>query len=100
MGLCNTLQYEVVSVFRQTLQKPNPTYYIGMGKVQELDEFLKVRSPPLDFALFDCTLKPNQIFNLENNLHARVIDRSTLILMIFLQHAKTNEAKLQVEAAS
>jgi len=44
-------------------------------------------------------LKPNQIFNLENTLRVRVLDRNTLILMIFFHHARTKEAKLQIEYA-
>ena len=53
----------------------------------------------MEFVVFDCPLKPNQVFNLENTLHVRVLDRNMLILMIFLHHARTNEAKLQIEYA-
>ncbi len=131
LGLCKTLEFEITSSFYQTLEKPNPTYYIGRGKVMVISEFLeKTReverkkveeeswkkrrekrvekrqetpSEPdygrLEFAVFDCMLKPNQIFNLEKAFHVRVFDRNSLILMIFFQHARTNEAKLQVEYA-
>lgn len=101
LGLCNTLDYEILEIIYQSLQKPNPTYYIGSGKVSEITKIIeeKIDSLSLEFVVFDCTLKPNQIFNLENEFHIRVLDRNTLILMIFLHHARTNEAKLQVEYA-
>ncbi len=98
LGLCDTLNYKVSSVFNQNIQKPNPTYYIGSGKVNEIAEFVK-NNEWLDFAVFDCPLKSNQVFNLENKFGLRVIDRNTLILIIFLHHARTKEAKLQVEYA-
>jgi GTP-binding protein HflX len=98
IGLCKTLDYRISAVFNQNVQKLNPTFYIGRGKVEELAEYISERNQ-LEFAVFDCPLKPNQMFNLENRLGVRVIDRSTLILMIFLHHARTKEAKLQVEYA-
>jgi len=98
LGLCYTLSYGVESIYTQTIDKPNPKYFIGKGKVQEIAEFI-TNHGQLEFAVFDCALKPNQIFNLENRFHIRVLDRNALILMIFLHHARTNEAKLQVEYA-
>ena len=98
LGLCGTLDYNVKSVFTQNLPKPNPTFYIGRGKVEEIAKFISDNNG-LEFAVFDCPLKPNQVFNLEIQLGLRVIDRSTLILMIFLHHARTKEAKLQIEYA-
>jgi GTP-binding protein HflX len=98
LGLCETLGYQVQEIFTQRLQNPNPTYYIGSGKTEQLREYTS-ENQTLSFAVFDCPLKPNQVFNLETKLGLRVIDRSTLILMIFLHHARTREAKLQVEYA-
>lgn len=98
IGLCKTLDYRISAVFNQNIQKLNPTFYIGGGKAEELAEYISEHDQ-LQLAVFDCPLKPNQMFNLENRLGVRVIDRSTLILMIFLHHARTKEAKLQVEYA-
>jgi GTP-binding protein HflX len=98
IGLCKTLNYNISEIYSQNLQKPNPTYYIGRGKAQEISEFIS-EDNTTEFAVFDCQLKPNQSFNLENKLRVRVIDRSTLILMIFLHHSRTKEAKLQIEYA-
>jgi GTP-binding protein HflX len=101
--LCSTLDYKICKIYRQNINAPNPTYYLGAGKVDEISEFLEEQEnknhEPLDFAILDCSLRANQIFNLENKFHVRVLDRSALILMIFLHHARTNEAKLQVEYA-
>jgi GTP-binding protein HflX len=83
---------------RSTEEISNPTYYIGRGKVEIIAEFI-IENGPLELAVFDCPLKPNQVFNLETRFGLRVLDRSTLILMIFLHHARTKEAKLQVEYA-
>jgi len=98
IGLCRTLDYNTIAIFNQGISKPNPTYYIGRGKVDEIAEFVS-SNDKLEFAVLDCSLKPNQAFNLENKFRLRVIDRSTLILIIFLHHAKTKEAKLQIEYA-
>lgn len=98
MGLCVTLDYKATKVFTQNIRRPNPKYYIGRGKVEEIAEFI-LENGPLDFAVFDCPLKPNQVFNLETKFGVRVLDRSTLILMIFLHHSRSREAKLQIEYA-
>ncbi len=98
LGLCGTLDYNIAAIFSQNMQKPNPTYYLGRGKVEEIADWISAHST-IDFAVVDCHLKPNQVFNLETKLGLRVIDRSTIILIIFLHHAKTKEAKLQVEYA-
>jgi GTP-binding protein HflX len=97
------LDFEILKIFRQTIRTPNPTYFLGSGKVDEISEYLEEQEDkngePLDYAILDCSLRANQIFNLENKFHVRVLDRSALILMIFLHHARTNEAKLQIEYA-
>lgn len=98
LGLCSTLDYQISSVFTQKIQNPNPKYFIGRGKVSEIAEYIS-NNDKLEFVAFDCALKPNQIFNLENSFQIRVLDRNALILMIFLHHARTKEAKLQVEYA-
>ena len=62
LGLCNTLDYDIYEIFHQSIQKPNPTYYIGSGKVSEILTSIeeKIESIPLEFVIFDCTLKPNR----------------------------------------
>ena len=76
-------------------------YYIGRGKVEEITQFItnEEKNSTIDFIVVDSPLKASQLFNLENAFHVRVLDRTALILMIFLHHARTNEAKLQVEYA-
>jgi GTP-binding protein HflX len=98
MGLCQTLKYDVKNVYFQNLQRPNPSFFIGRGKLDIIKSDISENNE-LEFAVFDCILKPNQVFNLESRLRIRVIDRSTLILMIFLHHSRSKEAKLQIEHA-
>jgi GTP-binding protein HflX len=103
LGLCSTLDYKIIKVFKQYINAPNPAYYFGIGKVEEIAQYIHEKEQelksPVEFAVVDCPLKASQIFNLENKFHIRVLDRNALILMIFLHHARTNEAKLQIEYA-
>ena len=77
--------------------KPDPKYFIGSGKAEEIAELVE----HLDAALviFDHALTPSQERNLERVIKCRVIDRTRLILDIFAQRARTHEGKLQVELA-
>ncbi len=78
-------------------QKPDPRYYIGTGKLEELS--LAVAEHQAELVLFNNMLSPSQERNLERALSVRVIDRTGLILDIFAQRARTFEGKLQVELA-
>ena len=95
--LANTAGVEVVDVLVQSLQKLNPAYFIGTGKVEELMQVLKTSGSST--VIFDDDLTPAQSRNLENSTQVKIIDRSTLILDIFVKHARTREAKTQVELA-
>jgi GTP-binding protein HflX len=86
-------------VVGKTLQTrtPDPAFYIGKGLVERLKNELSFLGANL--VIFDDPLSPAQQRNLERALGERVIDRSALILDIFALHARTAEAKLQVELA-
>jgi GTPase len=90
---------EVVPVARiyQRRQAQDATYFIGSGKVDEVAAV--VRETGADVVLFDSELSPRQQRNLEEKVKAKVLDRSEVILDIFATHARTQEAKLQVELA-
>ena len=97
-GLAETAHYNVISTISQKLTRINPKSFIGKGKVEEVSQLIKQFSA--DIVIFDENLSPAQNRNLENIFQCRVIDRSWLILEIFGNHARTREAKAQVELAS
>jgi GTP-binding protein HflX len=76
---------------------PDPAYYVGSGKADEIA--LACAAERIDIVIFNHALSPAQQRNLERRLDVRVVDRTSLILDIFAQRAKTNEGKLQVELA-
>lgn len=86
-----------VYVVTGTRKKPDPKYFVGKGKLEELKSI--VESYEADIVLFNHPLSPSQERNLEGYLGARVVDRNGLILDIFAQRAQTFEGKLQVELA-
>ncbi len=96
-ALAKTSGAEIVDSFIQNKVKPDPSYFIGKGKLEELSLFIEMQE--IDLAIFDDELSPAQTKNIENILKVKVIDRAILILDIFADHAKTNEAKVQVELA-
>jgi GTP-binding protein HflX len=77
--------------------KPSPATYAGKGKVDEIAQILKQTGAQL--VIFNNNLSPVQQRNLEKYLECRVIDRTSLILDIFAQRAKSHDGKLQVELA-
>ncbi|MCF8230865.1 MAG: GTPase HflX [Bacteroidales bacterium] len=83
--------------FTQNLQKPNPKYYIGSGKIEEIYEYNKEHK--IDVVIFDEELTPTQIRNLEKALQCKIMDRNGLILDIFAKRAQTAHARTQVELA-
>jgi len=95
--LADTAGAEIVGELSQRGHDIFPTYYIGTGKAEELKEMCLALEP--DMVIFDNDLSPAQAANLEKLLEIKVIDRSGLILDIFAQHARTREAKTQVELA-
>ena len=95
--LADTAGAQVVARFLQKRPKPDPAFFIGKGKVQELALF--VQQENVDLCIFDDELSPAQQRNIEQSMGIRVLDRTALILDIFAQRARTNEGKLQVELA-
>ena len=96
-GLATTAEYEPVAELTQRLTEINPKTFLGSGKVEELKEATLHHSP--EVIIFDEELSPRQNRELEKVLKCRVIDRPWLILEIFSHHARTREAKTQVELA-
>ncbi len=88
---------QTVALVMGSRQRPDPKFYAGTGKVQELHELVKEHNA--DVVLFNHALTPAQERNLERAVECRVLDRTGLILDIFAQRARTFEGKLQVELA-
>lgn len=76
---------------------PHPKYFVGSGKAEEIQHAVKAFGA--DVILFNHALSPSQEKNIEALCECRVIDRTSLILDIFAQRARTHEGKLQVELA-
>jgi len=95
--LAETAGSDVLDALIQRRQKPDPSTYIGSGKVAELRE--TVRATGADTVICDGELAPSQLRNLEDKVGVKVVDRTALILDIFAQHAKSAEGKAQVEMA-
>lgn len=81
----------------QNRDKPDPSTYIGKGKLDELGTLAKAENA--DMIIFDDDLSPTQARNIERATKKKVLDRSGLILDIFASRAKTAAAKTQVELA-
>ena len=88
---------DILTIATSSRQKPDPKYFIGSGKAQEIAEL--VQQHDADLVLFNHALAASQERNLEGLLQCRVLDRTGLILDIFSQRARSFEGKLQVELA-
>lgn len=115
--LADTNHIVPVKRFVQRLEQPNTSTYVGEGKLQEIKEYITKTSPApsseveageVSVVIFDDELSPRQLRNIERELNTlpngktgnvRVMDRTILILEIFLQRAQTSYAKTQVEMA-
>lgn len=126
--LADTNKIVPVKRFVQRLDQPNTNTYVGEGKLQEIKEYIENKAPKtkkqsdnlpwneeiqveeesIDIVIFDDELSPRQLRNIEKELNehdikgvplVRVMDRTILILEIFLQRAQTSYAKTQVEMA-
>jgi len=87
----------VIDVVKGSRNRPDSRYFIGTGKVDELQKEIELQQ--VELILFNHTLSPSQERNLEARLQCRVLDRTGLILDIFAQRARSFEGKLQVELA-
>jgi GTPase len=96
-GLTVAAGVEVVGTVFQTRPGISPRRLVGEGKVKEIAQLKEDLGA--DLVILDNALSPVQQRNLENEIKARVIDRTQLILDIFGQRARSNEGKLQVELA-
>ena len=95
--LAHTAGAETILKITQDKFNPDPAYYIGKGKAEELASLAELNE--VNLIIFDDDLSPVQMRNLEKLLDRKIIDRSALILDIFASRAKTKEAKTQVELA-
>jgi len=96
-ALAETAGSEVLDGLVQRRQKPDPGTFLGSGKAQELKDI--VAATGADTVVVDTELAPSQRRGLEDIVKVKVVDRTTLILDIFAQHAKSREGKAQVELA-
>lgn len=83
--------------FTQRLAKPDIRTFLGSGKIEEIDAYVKAEN--IDVIVFDDDLSPSQLRNLEKIFERKIYDRSLLILDIFQQRAQTAQARVQVELA-
>ena len=96
-SLINTAGGKSVAKISQVITKVNPAYYIGSGKVSEIEDIAKKLG--VKTVVFDVELSASQLRNLEERMKLHVVDWTTLILDIFAQRANTKEAKLKIKLA-
>ena len=88
---------KVLRKYKQRVKTPNPKTFIGKGKIDEIQKYIKEND--VSIVVFDDELSPTQQSNIERLLKCKILDRTALILDIFAQRAKTSYAKTQVELA-
>jgi len=88
---------EVVKRFFQKMERPNPKTFLGTGKMDEINHYVKENK--ISTIIFDDELSPSQQKNITKILDCKVLDRTNLILDIFAQRAESSYAKTQVELA-
>ena len=95
--LADTAGTEVVGSVTQRRERPTPNFYVGEGKLADIQ--LACREAGADLVIFDNELAAVQVNNLDLGLGIKVIDRTELILQIFARRARSAESQLQVELA-
>jgi GTPase len=88
---------QVVKRFWQKMDKPNPKTFLGTGKIDEIN--LYVKENEISTVIFDDELTPSQQKNISRIIDCKILDRTNLILDIFAQRAETSYARTQVELA-
>lgn len=88
---------EVIKRFFQKMERPNPKTFLGTGKMEEINLYVKENA--ISTVIFDDELSPSQQKNITKILNCKVLDRTNLILDIFAQRAETSYARTQVELA-
>lgn len=96
-SLINTAGGKSVAKISQVVQKVNPAYFIGSGKLEEIEDIAKKLG--VKTVVFDVELSPSQLRNLEERMKLKVVDWTSLILDIFAQRANTKESKLKIKLA-
>jgi len=95
--LADSAGASVAGVVQGRRQAPDPAFYVGKGKAEEIGQVAQMNEA--DLVIFNHDITAAQQRNLERKLNCRVVDRSALILDIFALRAKSHEGKLQVELA-
>jgi len=95
--LVSTAGGETIQKVVQNRERIDSAFFIGKGKAEYIAEICNEKN--VDIVVFDDDLSPVQVRNLENLTNRKVLDRSSVILDIFASHARTTEAKTQVELA-
>jgi len=93
--LVQTLAYEVVDVRLITRQQIEAATFIGRGKIAEI--VTQVETHQIQNVIFNDDLSPTQVRNLRQRINADILDRTGIIIEIFAKHARSREAKTQVE---
>ncbi|GGF01568.1 GTPase HflX [Flavobacterium limi] len=88
---------EVIKRFSQKMERPNPKTFVGTGKIDEINLFVKENA--ISTVIFDDELTPSQQKNISRIIDCKILDRTNLILDIFAQRAETSYARTQVELA-
>ncbi|MEO8234036.1 MAG: GTPase HflX [Flavobacterium sp.] len=88
---------EVVKRFSQKMERPNPKTFLGTGKIEEINLYVKENN--ISTIVFDDELTPSQQKNISKIIDCKILDRTHLILDIFAQRAETSYARTQVELA-
>ncbi|TAL68795.1 MAG: GTPase HflX [Bacteroidetes bacterium] len=96
-SLAETAGAVIIEKIYQELDFPNKATVIGKGKAEEIQALVEEKG--ISLIIFEDDISPTQMRNLENLFQVKVVDRSGLILDIFAQHARSLEAKVQVELA-
>lgn len=96
-SLINTAGGNTVAYVSQVVEKVNPRYYIGSGKVAEIKDLAEKLD--IKTVIFDVELSASQLYNLEEKLKIHVVDWTSLILDIFAQRAHTKESRLKIKLA-
>ena len=100
--LAETAGAKVVRRFTQKLVQAHAVTYVGEGKLQEIEQYIKDEEDAereVGMVIFDDELSPKQLRNIEQTLKVKILDRTSLILDIFAMRAQTASAKTQVELA-
>ena len=95
--LCRSAGVEITAILKAPRGRPDARFFVGSGKIDEVAE--QVEATGADMLLVSRPLSAIQERNIEKRCKCRVLDRTTLILDIFAQRARSHEGKLQVELA-